>query len=1331
MNPSSPHAAARRDSAPSLRHRLLGQLRLVMLCAFAWATISVTQADDAPARKAKKPPRKPAVKDAKNTDTGLPDPPQDPALAQFGIYEKTAPRAESTDPIVTTLPLTLRPHDRIALIGNALLERSGRFGHLEAMIQQSFPDHQLTVRHLAWTADEIDLQPRPDNFADTLQHLHHERVDVIFAAYGFNESFAGDAGLDRFRDALGRYLTELKTKAFHGHSAPRLVLVSPIANENLPNIPAADLNNDTIEKYVDVMRDVAAEQGVGFADVFNETRRQFESLGSDHTINGIHLNEDGDRFFSKTLFEKVFRRDAPDIKPELLQVIADKNRQFFRRFRPLNTFYYTGGRSKAYGYLDFLPAMRNFDLMTANRDAKIWELAAGKTRSTEIDDSNLPPMPETKQSRGANVWMTAADEQQAFQMDPRFEVNLFAGEEQFPEIANPIQMRWDSRGRLWVSCSTTYPHVYPGKEPNDKLVILEDSDGDGRADKSTVFADDLHVPLSFEFGDGGVYVSEQPNLSFLKDTDGDDRADVHEVVLTGFGTEDSHHSLHDFTWTPDGDLIFRESIFHHSQVETPYGPVRQQNSGWFRFQPRTQRLVGFGSYHSTNPWGVTFDDWGQHMASHPVYAEAFHSLDPPYPAQHPKPTGLQAYSGVCGHHMIDFPTFPAELQGGFIKVRYKPTNRVEIHKWVEGEFGYNEEYVGDLLFSKNLSFIPVDLQWGPRGALYVCDWYNPIKGHAQYSLRDPRRDRDSGRIWRITAKGIPLQEPPTIADASVGELLQLLKRPEYRVRDWAKRELREHDRDEVLRKLDDYLVNLDSSDPRFRHHQIEAIWTYRTIGLVDLPESINPPIGNVASPRPSQVPTRSSERTDHLPSLALATATLRQLLSCDDSHARAAATKQLRYWHPYMDDAIERLNRSANDANGIVRMQAVIAATYVGTQAALEAVLDVFNHPRDGHLQYAITCALGSRTLRPHWENDDRWGIAQRLRQAAKDSTIKEPTPGATDAQFDSQKNVNVVHISAIPEKMLFSVTRITATPGQPVKIVFTNPDATDHNLVIVKSGALAEVGMAANEMAKDPRNAKSDFIPREKSDLILHATPMIGPTRSSLVDVLRFHAPTEPGIYPYVCTFPGHWVVMNGVLVVAEDAASAERLLAGSKPKIIKKWTMDDFADFDNAARLDDPQARSRGMMAFVKANCNQCHVVAGHGVDLGPKLEESVKKLKGIELLRQIIEPSSKIHEDYQTSRFLLTDGRIVTGVVASEDETTFQVATNLLTPNSLTEVRKRDIEIRSASKVSPMPAGLLDVLTKDEILDLHTYVQSGGYQLPDHIDHHHHHGAAEPTK
>ena len=127
-----------------------------------------------------------------------------------------------------------------------------------------------------------------------------------------------------------------------------------------------------------------------------------------------------------------------------------------------------------------------------------------------------------------------------------------------------------------------------------------DLDKDGKADQCSVWAEGLNVPLSFEFGNGGVYVSEEPHMTFLKDTNGDGKADLREIPLTGFGCEDSHHALHDFAWTPDGDLIFRESIFHHTQVETPYGPVRQQNSGWFAWEPKLHRLTSFGYRYITS-----------------------------------------------------------------------------------------------------------------------------------------------------------------------------------------------------------------------------------------------------------------------------------------------------------------------------------------------------------------------------------------------------------------------------------------------------------------------------------------------------------------------------------------------------------------------------------------------------------------------------------------------------------------------------------------------------------------------------------------------------------
>ncbi|MCA9227940.1 MAG: hypothetical protein KDA47_20105, partial [Planctomycetales bacterium] len=317
-----------------------------------------------------------------------------------------------------------------------------------------------------------------------------------------------------FRQKLSTYVEQLRSQAFNGRSAPRVILVSPIANENVAGVAAADRNNARIKLYSEVMREVASTHHIGFADVYTATEQAMRSPGTDLTINGIHLTQQGDRLFSETLFQQIFQQQPPEINDSLRQAITDKNREYFRRFRPLNTFYYTGGRNQAYGYLDFLPAMRNFDLLTASRDQLIWEVAAeGPVQDVDsrlaearakllIEDQKLPPLPETEQSRGANEWLSPVEEYSEFDIDPRFAVNIFADETMFPELACPIQMRWDARGRLWVSCSTTYPHVYPGKEPNDKLIILEDTDQDGRVDKVTVFAEGLNIPSGIAVGHG-------------------------------------------------------------------------------------------------------------------------------------------------------------------------------------------------------------------------------------------------------------------------------------------------------------------------------------------------------------------------------------------------------------------------------------------------------------------------------------------------------------------------------------------------------------------------------------------------------------------------------------------------------------------------------------------------------------------------------------------------------------------------------------------------------------------------------------------------------------
>ena len=159
----------------------------------------------------------------------------------------------------------------------------------------------------------------------------------------------------------------------------------------------------------------------------------------------------------------------------------------------------------------------------------------------------------------------------------------------------------------------------------------------------------------------------------------------------------------------------------------------------------------------------------------------------------------------------------------------------------------------------------------------------------------------------------------------------------------------------------------------------------------------------------------------------------------------------------------------------------------------------------------------------------------------------------------------------------------------------------------------------------------------------------MIGPTRKSQVHVLRFEAPEEPGVYPYVCTFPGHWIIMKGNMVVANDLSEVDSMLADLQPAIVKEWKL---ADFPEITITDDEATAMKGMEAFVKARCNQCHQVAGHGINLGPDLTKVSERFKGRKLLQQILEPSSEINKKYQTHQFVLNSGKTLSARVRPQN-------------------------------------------------------------------------------
>ncbi|MEC5127391.1 PVC-type heme-binding CxxCH protein [Verrucomicrobiales bacterium BCK34] len=350
---------------------------------------------------------------------------------------------------------------------------------------------------------------------------------------------------------------------------------------------------------------------------------------------------------------------------------------------------------------------------------------------------------------------------EAFKVHPDFEINLFADESM--GIANPIAMHWDERGRLWVLTTLTYAQLKPGQGPNDTLVILEDTDADGKADKSTVYADGLDMPMGFALYRDGVYIGEGADLLFLNDEDGDGVADSREVVLTGFGTGDTHQNISNFTWGPDGCLYFSQGLHCYSRVETPWGIVRGDTAGFWRFNPRNLRLdpYCFPSLASQNPCGIIFDKEGS-LFIKSNNKELIFATPGLIPTTHQKDLGEIGNMGstpgksMGGEYVISA-HLPDWLQNHILIAGYY-SHRVSAYPLVKEDSGFAKVEPLEILSSEHSSFRPVEVRIGGDGAIYVADWFNPIIGHYQASLRHPDRDAEHGRIWRLTAKGRELSE---------------------------------------------------------------------------------------------------------------------------------------------------------------------------------------------------------------------------------------------------------------------------------------------------------------------------------------------------------------------------------------------------------------------------------------------------------------------------------------------------------------------------------------------------------------------------------------------
>jgi glucose/arabinose dehydrogenase len=843
----------------------------------------------------------------------------------------------STQPAAADLPaqtsrLELKKGDRIIVIGNTLAERMQYCGHFETLLHSRFPELELVFHNLGYSADEVTLRPRQARFSDHGHTLKDERPDVLIAAFGLNESFAGPSGIKKFEKDLEEFIKTSTTTKYNGKNPPKLVLLSPIAHEDLknPHVTDGKKNNENIKLYTTSMADLAGKHGVIFVDLYGPSLRLYESASHPLSINGIHLSDEGYERLAPILDEALFgpRSSKPAANQHsLYAAVQEKNLQFFYDYRAVNGCYIYGGRKAPFGVVNFPAEFAKLRKMIQNRERRIWDIAQGKTVPATIDDSGTGEFVSVRSNVKDPVKITTpAEELKSFSLPQGYAIELFASEADFPELEDPVAMTFDAKGRLWVTTMPSYPMYLPGSKPNDKVLIFEDANDDGKADRCTVFAEGLHLPIGLELGDGGVYVSQMPNLMFLKDADGDDRADSRSLIMHGFDTADSHHAMHAFTWDPGGALHWQEGTFHYSQVETPYGPRRCNEAGIFRWEPRTLKFDVFVSYGFANPWGHYVDHWGQNFVADAsgganYFGTAF-SGQVNYPQKHGgmKEFFPMQWRPTCGCELVSSRHFPEDTQGDYLLNNNIGFQGILRYRVKEHGSGFVGAAVEPLLKSSDPNFRPVALQIGPDGALYVLDWFNPLIGHMQHSLRDPKRDHTHGRIWRISYPSRPLVQKARIAGASTLELLELLKAYEDRVRYRARRELRERPDQEVLSALDKWVASLNKSDPDYWHQMVEALWLHQSLDDVSV-------------------------------------ALLDLILACPEPKARAAATRVAGYWRDRLRDPLELLRKQVNDSHPRVRLEAIRALSFFDggdAEKAQEIALESLVHPQDGYLEYTL-----------------------------------------------------------------------------------------------------------------------------------------------------------------------------------------------------------------------------------------------------------------------------------------------------------------------------------------------------------------------------------------
>lgn len=790
----------------------------------------------------------------------------------------------------------------------------------------------------------------------------------------------------------------------------------------------------------------------------------------------------------------------------------------------------------------FLELVKNGILWAVGDEAQ-QRLKAFAIAAPTYADGPVPNYEKRNPAPKVQSALTPQESMSLMQVPVDFELKLFAAE---PMVVNPIYINWDERGRLWVIETVDYPNeIREDDKADDRIKILEDTDGDGRADKSTIFADKLNIPTSFTFVNGGIMVSAAPSFIFLKDTDGDDRADLRQTILHGWGKFDTHAQASNLRYGIDNMLW---GVVGYSGFKGKVGTDSMKfGQGVYRFTADGQRL-DFLSSTSNNTWGLGFSEEADVFISTANNTHtAFYGGIPKRLFERaglPKQSGVKkldahynmrvatknlrqvdvhgGFTAAAGHSLYTARTYPKEYwnRAAFVT---EPTGRLvhRVHLERQGA-GFREQGDGwNLLVSADEWAGPIQAEVGPDGVVWVTDWYDFIIQHnptptleraglqaqngAGNAYVNPLRDHERGRIYRIVPKGNTLAHTTSLRKNDVRGLVAALEDPNMFWRLTAQRLLVERRDRSVAPALAAMVADNRVDELGLNPGALHALWTLHGLGAFTGGAANAPAIRALKHPAPAV--RRAAIQVLPQTAATLEAVRLAGLFSDADLRVRLSALLLLSDLAPTTATAAriaQLLREDTNVSDEWMRQALLIAGRLHRTPFAATW--------KGLYEQVPTDTALG------------------RIRAELVKSILEGPVVGKpADPNAGGAPDKTII-LRVVKDVMKYDKPLLTAKAGSLLRIDFRNPDFMQHNLLVLKPGTMNKVGEAADKLAQDPNGSKLQYVP--KMPEVLAFTPLVNPQGSY---VLTFRIPDQPGDYPFVCTFPGHWRMMNGILRVTK----------------------------------------------------------------------------------------------------------------------------------------------------------------------------------------------------